>query len=378
MNGEGTYALKILLATCYLRDWTGSELFTADLARSLLGRGHDVYVHSPLIGPLGRELAHEGINVADHLADLSDVDLEVAHVHHNVVALAVRMAFPALPMVMLLHGVLPDLEQPPSIDLGISRYLCVSEEVQEHAQSRGTFGAPAEVVRNFVKTGYAQPTTPVASKLRRVLVLSNDYPLRMRQTVETACTLAGAHVKHVGLPNRSSRDVRPDIARADLVVTLGRGALEAMAMNRNVVVMGSRGGDGFVDEDSFFEFRRRNFSGRTKRRDFTPDSLADELLRYDPALGPRLRDLVLIENGEDRVVGRLEAIYKETAGQKVSPVADIPISREISYLYQEVHTGGRRLREYEDGLAALRSSISWRSTAPLRRVKSLLSGEDQP
>jgi hypothetical protein len=371
-------ALRILLANYYLHHRSGSELFTVDLARALTSRGHDVYIHAPYLGEPAQNLADEGFRVTGRLSDLSDVDFDVAHVHHNVVAVAVRSAFPKLPMVLLLHGVLPELEQPPSIDLGIAKVLCVSEEVQEHAQSRGAFRAATEVVRNFVNAEYWRPTAPASSRLKHVLVLSNGYPPEMRKIVEAACAAVRASVEHVGLPENPRQDVRPHISQADLVITLGRGALEAMAMERNVIVLGPCGGDGFVDEQSFFELRRRNFSGRTARIEFTPDTLADEMLRYDPRLGRPLRNLVLAENEETKVVGQLERIHQEAAHTEVAPWQNIPLLNEYLFLYQDLCNRGGECGQLRSDLAALYASKSWRSTAPMRSILSLFLRNRQP
>ena len=113
--------MKILLATYYLSNWSGSELFAATLARSLGDRGHDVFLHSPYVGSVAQRLTDEGFEVTRSLSDISTVEFDVAHVSHNVVAAFVRASFPDLPMVLMLHGVLPELEQPPSADLGIAR-----------------------------------------------------------------------------------------------------------------------------------------------------------------------------------------------------------------------------------------------------------------
>jgi hypothetical protein len=43
--------------------------------------------------------------------------------HENISAYEVRNQFPRLPLVMWIHGVIPYLEQPPFIDLNISKFL---------------------------------------------------------------------------------------------------------------------------------------------------------------------------------------------------------------------------------------------------------------
>ena len=375
--------MKILLATYFLRAWTGSELFTATLARALAHRGHQVTVHAPMLGELGRQLAYDGLSVTGRLSDLVEAEFEVAHVHHNVVSLAVRAAFPRLPMVMLLHGVLPDIERPPSADLSLAKILGVSEEVVEHARTWNTHGTPTEIVRNFVDSQHWTAARPVGTRLRRVLVLSNDYPAEMRHIVESACALVGVQSEHVGLPENPQHDVRPSIERSDLVITQGRGVLEALAMERNVIVLGARGGDGFVDEQTFFEFRQRNFSGRTSGIRFTPESLAQEMARFDPELGPRLRALVRAEHEQDEIISRLEELYRQAAADNVAPREQVPLIREGALLYEELcnhkaHSDslqGRLDSEISAAnaeLAIIHSSTSWKLTAPVRCLGSLL------
>jgi hypothetical protein len=137
-------------------------------------------------------------------------------------------------------------------------------------------------------------------------------------------------------------------------------------------VMGPQGGDGLVDERSFFDFRQRNFSGRTAGIQFTPDTLAAEMLRYDPGLGPLLRSLVKAENAEDKTVDRLGAIYQEAMHREIAHPDTAPPPTEFSALYHELCESWQILSARETELAAVYASETWRWTAAFRRLVTLL------
>jgi hypothetical protein len=91
-------------------------------------------------------------------------------------------------------------------------------------------------------------------------------------------------------------------------VKYGRSAYEAMSCGRNVVVFGSRGGDGFVAPSTFGAMFARNCSGwGTRKLEMSkPDvwnRLEAEILRFEPQAGLENRRLVLEHLDVARHVG---------------------------------------------------------------------------
>lgn len=123
--------MKILLTNHQLRHYAGTEVFTYTLAKALKERSHEVWVYSAYIGNIGHLFDRINIPLISDLQKLKE-KFDIAHVHHNINAYEVRHYFPTLPIIFMSHGTLPFLEKPPFIDLGISKYLAVSEVVRDN------------------------------------------------------------------------------------------------------------------------------------------------------------------------------------------------------------------------------------------------------
>ncbi|MCX5726457.1 MAG: glycosyltransferase [Candidatus Saganbacteria bacterium] len=303
--------MKILITTHHLKDYGGSELFTQDLAVALKDSGHEVFVFSPNLGLVAETIRKNGINITDNLRKFKNEKFDIIHAQHNETAISVRSVFKRTPMVFMVHGTIPKLEQPP-LNLRILKFIAISEGVKRHLT--GEYSIPPEkiqIVRNFIDAKRFSCKKQVNDRSENLLVLSNRYTEKIRDVIEKACEDFKIKIAHVGLPENPAENVEDHINNADIVVTHGRGALESMACERNVIVYGIYGGDGFIDETNFYELRKNNFSGRRYRKEYTPDDLKSELKKYDPDVGMELRKLVIKENSKDDTLRKLEEIYLE-------------------------------------------------------------------
>ena len=88
---------------------------------------------------------------------------------------------------------------------------------------------------------------------------------------------------------------------ADIVCTIGRGVIEAMACNRNVYTMDLYGAKGFVTHANVQRMRLDSYAGLLDARWPDAAALAKDLLGgYDPTL--RMRDYVVAEHSPEIVV----------------------------------------------------------------------------
>jgi hypothetical protein len=315
--------MRILVGNHHLAAWCGSETFTATLVRELVRQGHTVEVFACVLGEVSESLAPLARVVCrQYLSRLrwaTEVDPEppydlVLTSHHTA-----QQAAEGLGRVHLTicHGVVPDLEQPHP---GADGYVAVSEEVRDHLASHGF---ASTVIRNGVDTGRFRPYRHLPARLERVLLLSNYDGAE--PVVREATEAVGARFRRVGgasaVPN-----VAGAIDEADLVVTVGRGAYEAMSAGRNVVIFDRRdydevqGADGFVTPDDLPQLLTHNCSGRTRSLRWGAPELADALRRYDPAMGNALRDYA-VEHLDVRVqVERTLALAAEILRTKDATV----------------------------------------------------------
>ncbi|MDP4127674.1 MAG: glycosyltransferase [Bacillota bacterium] len=309
--------MKILITTQYLDGFAGTELFTLSLSKKLVQKGHVVYVYSPVLGNTANIIRRNGITVTDNIRDFEKEKFDLIHSQHNVTAILARSIFPDTPMVFMVHGLLPELEQPPSLDIGIEKYIAISEEIRNHlVHDCAIKTEKIEVIRNSVDTDIFSCTKPIRKQPHELVVISNHYTAAVQGVIEGASKELGINVTHLGLPENSLpiEDMPERINRADIVVTLGRGVLEALACERNVIVFDMHGGDGIVDDKNFYEIRKNNFSGRRYRHIYTLDSFKKELLKYDPHVVKRLRQLVVDEHTFEMTIEKLLRIYADAKG----------------------------------------------------------------
>lgn len=325
--------MKLLLTIHHFRDYAGTERFIQHYAGWLKAHGHEVFIFSPYLGNIAAEVSKTGIKVSGDIKDFANIDFDIIHAQHNHTAILARAFFPTTPIIFMAHGVIPELEQPPSIDIGLSGYIAVSEEVKAHLVN--THQVPEKnisVVRNVVNTDRFKPQRPVNSKLKEILVLSNHYKAEVKAVIEKAAAELKANVVHVGMPDNPVSDVENYLNAADLVITLGRGVLEAMACERNILIYDQNGGDGMLTSENFVELRKKNFSGRTRAIKYDQASLVAELRKYSPDRGIKLRQKFLKEHLADSVYSKIVDTYN-TAISKPIPEGQLKPGQLFPELY---------------------------------------------
>jgi len=118
--------------------------------------------------------------------------------------------------------------------------------------------------------------------------------------------------------------IEDQIQRADLVISLGRGALEAMAAGRPVFVADNRKyigpfGDGYLTSEILMGSANNNFSGRFYKFALTQDYIEKEISKYDISDGIMLREYVNNNHASDIVANEfLLPHYKFVFGAMVN------------------------------------------------------------
>lgn len=272
--------MKILLATHALTTLAGTETWIQTMYAEL-SKGHDVYVRSHCGNSLFPQFKrHHG-----------GITYDLALIQHRDSAEALLPKLKAYKTVFTSHGVIPALEQPIK---GMNHYVAVSEEVQRHLQD---LGFSSLIIRNPVDVRKFRALRPVNQTLKNILFLTN----RISPALDVVAKAAeGFEYWQLGGDVRKT-DVVAAINAADLVISLGRGCLEAMACGRNVIVYDRNGCDGYVTPETVVDYRKNNCSGRHGRRQLTPEILRNMFKLYDPDIGQRLRQYVLANNAVSEI-----------------------------------------------------------------------------
>jgi len=293
-----------ILTSSYGLDLSGVPTSTITMYQELIKRGHEVTVYSPIGGRLEGEM-----NTIKDLSAAQTPDVILAQ--NNVCAISLHETFPGIPLLFYSHSIWIEMEQPPPFSA--DRYLAINETVAKNLQYKGVNPKKISVVRDFVDTQRFEPTKPIHKKLEHVLFISNYKKWNNYKAVSAACEKLGVFLHCVGSPYGRSENIEKDINEADLVISWGRGIIEAMACGRAVLSFDKLMGDGYIDEANYFKARKDNFCGYLSQRDFNSvDELANELLKYTPDSAFINRGLALkyhdVEKGVDQILDIIKSL----------------------------------------------------------------------
>jgi len=292
-----------ILTSSYTLDLTGVPTFTLTMYKELIKRGHEVIVYSPLGGRLETEM-----KVIKHPDRIPAPDVIISQ--HTPCAISLRQAFPKIPMIFYSHGLLPEIEQPPKIPVDF--YLAINEEVEKNLKAKGIPAKKISIVRDFIDTKRFISIKPIHKKLVQVLFISNYKKWKNFYRVSKACKKLGVNLTCFGSPYGRNYKIEDAINEADLIISWGRGILEAMSCERAALSFDRFEGDGYITPTTYLEARRDNFSGRVFNYNFNDDSLAAEMLKYNPDCGKVNRNLILkyheVKGGVDQILDCLNKI----------------------------------------------------------------------
>jgi hypothetical protein len=234
---------------------------------------------------------------------------DIIHGQHTHETLTALLAFPGVPAVRVHHGW---NDAPPHAFPRILRHVAVDHTVRDRLVSEwGVRPDRIEVLHNFVDPATLPPRGPLPPRPARALVFSNNASHHLA-AVRKACAARGIEVDAVGADVGKVTDRPGDVlGRYDIVFAKARCALEALAVGAAVVLCDRAGVGPMVLPDNFDELRRFNFGLRTLREPVSPDAIARQLARYDPASAAAVSTRVRSEATIDTAVGRLLALYLE-------------------------------------------------------------------
>lgn len=274
--------MRILVGNYYLQKTGGSENYTYALATTLKKMGHEVEYFGFVLGEVSKKLESEGITFMHN----KQYDLILAN-HVPVVERLFLHGF----TIQTCHGALVELEQPsPYADA----YVSVTEEVHNHLKE---LGFDSDIMLNGIDCERFSPKRPLQKELTNVLSLcqSDESNTFLRE----CCESIGVNFSSCNKHTDNVWAIEEEINKADLVIGIGRSLYDAMACGRCVLSFDNRDyvnqalGDGYINKDNISESIKNNCSGRRFRKQFTKESLVEELRKYNPNDGQWAREYAL-------------------------------------------------------------------------------------
>ena len=292
--------LRILLLTPWTEFFLGAETHTYTLARELIRLGHDVSIFCFLKGVMWEKMKNTGATL---LEDIVEDKYDLAIMNGNP---CMPKAPKSAMKIFISNGVIPPQEQPVP---GADKYVAISEEVSNNLETRGYSSV---IIRNGIDCERFKSTRPVNKKLKNVLLISNKQtPVSPEfKKINEACKKLKLNLTVLSTNFGTSQwNVEEFINLNDLVISLGRGVYEAMACQKNALVLDYQGNDGMITNKSYFEIRKNNCSGRRYRGSISVNTLIDEFKKYDPEQGKMNRQLILKDHDIKKTVQQFLKLY---------------------------------------------------------------------
>lgn len=369
--------MHILITNITLASRTGTETFILDFARGLVGRGCQVSVHSPELGPVADELRAAGVFVSDQWAGFAPPDL--IHGHHNLTTLAALQRFPGVPALFVCHDVWAWHDQA-FAHPRILHHVAISRGTQARLIRDGADPARCSIVYNFSPMDRFAVRPSLPPRPKRALIFSNYArpDAGYGAIVAGACRQEGLEVDFVGeasgQPVASPEDV---LGRYDLVFAKGKAAIEAIATGCATILCDTTGLGPMVTEANRAQIRHSNFGVDYLTDAHTVEELRRRIAAYDPADAARtsvwLRNEASLDTALDRwlkLYAGLQALPcprddgadRIAAADAASRIAAAMRNQQVEVMRDKRPDPALldRLNRAEQALAAIEATLSWR------------------
>lgn len=260
--------MKILLTNTQLDIYHGTETWVYTMAKEL-SKKYEVEVYAGGQGKMSKKIA-EFCKVIDNVG--SDYDLAIVN-HKDCWDKISDNIF----KIFTSHSKFIDIEQPPEN----AKYVVgVNEYINKN------------VIRNGIDCERFKPTK-INKELKNILYLSNPAYAEGKDIMSEACE--GYNLITL---DEERFDIENLINQADLVVSLGRGALESMACGKNVIYgdfrkgwMDCFKGGGLVMPNNYNDFKIGGW--HKDRKEMGVKDLRNEFKKYDYRYGEFNKKMIL-------------------------------------------------------------------------------------
>lgn len=258
--------MKILITNHSLSDYTGSELYCYYLSKEL-SKNNTIYIFSRNYGKLSEEMSSFATLLSEPQGDFD----AILYNHNNTFS----DHFKSKCRIYTVHGIFPDLEKPV---LGLDAYVAISHEIKEHYKN-----IDMEYIPNGIDTDIFKPSNKIISeKPKKNLLFLSNYPSNLSRLLFFVTFTLGIGYRHVGGGNNSKFNIVDDINWADVVVGVGRTALDAMSCNKKIILADKRGYanfgmDGYLTKEKLETSSFYNFSGRGFKKSINFFSIRKEI-----------------------------------------------------------------------------------------------------
>ena len=305
---------KILITNFEMRQFTGSEINAATIAKRFKELGYKVYIlamyfDEPLYSQV-KDSFDEIIDITKNEFDFSKIEFDLVWIHHSFLLnwlifdnkiKAKKIIVSSLSPVVLFEAV-------PSYSNELSLVLANSQETKEQLIKEGI--NEVFVLENYSFKSYFEQENEV-KKLKNIAIVSNHIPDEVMEA-KKMLEEKEYNVEIYGLAGKKELITDEILKKYDAIISIGKTVQYAMSLQIPIYVYDIHGGEGYLTLENLEKNRSRNFSGRGFNKK-SAEEIYNEIinsfenaLKITPEIKKYAYDNFCFENNIDKILEIVE------------------------------------------------------------------------
>ena len=255
---------NVLVTNFEMRQFTGSEINAATIAKRFKELGYKVYMlamyfDDPIYSEV-KDCFDEIIDIKKDDFDFSNIEFDILWVHHSFLLnwLIFEYKIKAKKIIVSSLSGVVTFEFVPEYANSLSLVLANSEETKEALIKEGI--KDVYILENYSFKSYFEEQNEV-KELKNIAIVSNHVPEEVMQAKNMLEEL-GYNVEIYGMKGKKELINDEILKKYDVIISIGKTVQYAMSLQIPMYVYDIHGGEGYLSLENLEKNRSKNFSGR--------------------------------------------------------------------------------------------------------------------
>lgn len=395
--------MNILITNFEIKQYSGSEINAATIAKRFKELGHTVYMAAldfgdPLLSKVKEESFDILINLLDGDFDFSSIEFDIVWAHHSFMLdwLIFEKGLKAKKIVNSSLSAVETFEVPPVYANDINMSIANSKETESKLKEYGITNT--YLLENYSFKSYFENNISI-KELKRIAIVSNHVPKEILEVVKKL-EENNYETQIFGIEGKKELITDEVLKNYDVIITIGKTVQYAMSLKIPVYIYDRFGGPGYLTMENMEINRAHNFSGRGYNKK-TVDEIYTEIteqfsleLEQLEKIKEYAKDNFCLEDKIDDVVKKLNDMeninldYIRTKYKRYSrniilskKVAEYLQRRNLSNLQETIETRNENenlkqennkmqetINKLNNELQCIKNSRSWKYITRIRKI----------
>lgn len=305
---------KILITNFEMRQFAGSEINAATIAKRFKELGYEVYMLAMYFGePLYTEVKENFdyiIDIKKNDFDFTNIEFDIVWAHHSFLLnwLIFEKGLKAKRIIASSLSPVVPFEFIPNYANDLSLVLANSKETKEALINEGI--KEVHVLENYSFKKYFEQENDIKS-LKNIAIVSNHIPQEVKEA-KKLLESNGYNVQIYGIEGKRELIDDKILKKYDVIISIGKTVQYAMSLQIPIYVYDIHGGEGYITLENLEKNREKNFSGRGFEKKSAKQIYTEIIENFSKTLEimPKIKEYAYqnfcFENNIDKIIEIIE------------------------------------------------------------------------